>query len=250
MDKFLFLTGSEGQIGTAISKKFKESNWKVYGMDVEKKNKNIFLNNFFRGDVTDRDDFKSFFSTKDFKSKTSHVTLINNAGVAVFSPSEERTYEEFKFVTDVNLLGPIYGITEFYKNFKKFKEKNNGLRLSVLNIASIYGISSPNNKIYTDTARNSSEIYGATKAGLIQMTKYFATRYANESIQVNCISPGGVLNESLQGKEFIENYSALVPMKRLCSETELAELTFSIVDCETTYFTGQNIIIDGGMTSW
>lgn len=250
MDKFLFITGSEGQIGTAISKKFTECRWKVHGMDVLKKNENKFLNNFFKGNVTKRDDFKSFFAYKDFTSKTSHIVLINNAGVAVFSPPEERTYEEFKFVTDVNLLGPIYGITEFYKYFKKLKKKNNDLRLSILNIASIYGISSPNNKIYTDTARNSSEIYGATKAGLIQITKYFATRYANELIQVNCISPGGVLNESLQGKEFIENYSSLVPMKRLCSETELAELTFSVVDCEANYLTGQNIIIDGGMTSW
>ena len=64
-------------------------------------------------------------------------------------------------------------MTEFYNFHKKINE-NFTTNSQIINISSIYGILSPNKNIYTDTNRSSSEIYGATKAGLIQMTKYFA----------------------------------------------------------------------------
>ena len=120
----------------------------------------------------------------------------------------------------------------------------------IINIASIYGIIAPNKEIYTDTKRSNSEIYGATKAGLIQMTKYFAARYSSSNIRVNCIAPGGILNTNLQGPEFIKNYSNLVPMKRLCNDLEVAELILSLVNGNFSYVTGQTISIDGGRSSW
>ena len=85
---------------------------------------------------------------------------------------------------------------------------------------------------------------------IIQLTKYFATRYAKDGFSVNCISPGGVLNTFLQGPEFIRNYSKLVPMQRLCKDTEVSSLIFSLVNSDSKYLTGQTISIDGGMTSW
>ena len=103
---------------------------------------------------------------------------------------------------------------------------------------------------FTDTKRNNSEIYGATKAGLIQLTKYFAARYAHQKIRVNCIAPGGVLNEALQGEEFIKNYSNLVPMKRLCESKEVSQLCYLLASNKIGYLTGQTISLDGGMTSW
>ena len=106
---------------------------------------------------------------------------------------------------------------------------------------------SPNENIYTDTKRNSSEIYGASKAGLIQLTKYFATRYAKYNIQVNAIAPGGVLNENHQGAEFIKKYSNLVPQNRLCNDDEVANLIYSIIESKPcSYLTGQTIALDGG----
>ena len=124
------------------------------------------------------------------------------------------------------------------------------LSLSVINISSIYGILSPNNSIYSDTARNSSEIYGATKAGVNQLTRYFAVRYAKDSIQINAIAPGGVLNQELQGPEFIENYSNLVPMKRLCHSAEVSDMALNIATASVKYLTGQVFSLDGGMSSW
>ena len=144
-------------------------------------------------------------------------------------------------------------MTEFKKYFIDYcHEKYPGIKLdlSIINISSIYSLIAPNSSIYVDTARNSSEIYGATKAGVNQMTKYFAVRYSDFNIQVNAIAPGGVLNESLQGPRFIENYSKLVPMKRLCQSSEVAELACNLASTSVKYMTGQIISIDGGMSSW
>ena len=105
-------------------------------------------------------------------------------------------------------------------------------------------------KIYSDTKRQNSEIYGASKAGLIQMTKYFATRYANIPISINSISPGGVLNRKLQGDEFISNYSELVPLNRLCEDEEIGQAVRMLIYSTNRYLTGQNIAVDGGLTSW
>ena len=253
--KIVFLTGCNGQLGTSISKTFSEANWKVCGMDLSEKTTNHYLSFYQSFSVLSRTSFSSFFldAINHLKLEgASQLCLINNAGVAVFTPSEERTLEEFDFVARVNLLGPIFGITEFKKFVSDSPESccfHDAFK-SIINIASIYGIQSPNPSIYTDTARNSSEIYGATKAGLIQMTKYFAVHYADIPIIVNCIAPGGILNEGVQGSEFIQNYSNLVPMKRLCYETELAKTCLFVADSGVEYLSGQTISLDGGMSSW
>lgn len=247
--KFVFLTGSNGQLGKAITQTFKNNNWNVYGLDITEP-KNELLDGFILGNVQERDEFKKFFNLPfDNFSESVELCLINNAGISVFTPSEERTYEEFLKVCEVNLFGPIIGITEFYNFHKKVRENFN-TNSQIINISSIYGIISPNKNIYTDTSRSSSEIYGATKAGLIQITKYFAARYADTNLRVNCIAPGGVLNNDLQGPEFINNYSDLVPMQRLCEDKEVAELIMSFVSGNFSYVTGQTIPIDGGMSSW
>ena len=248
----IFLTGCEGQLGLAISKKLSLNGVSVYGMDINKESRNKYLKKYIQGSVSDRDSFKRFFKLLKNLQDDFKLSLINNAGVSVFTPSEERTFEEFKKVTEVNLLGPIFGMTEFYSFIKSSKKLNNNLKnfYSIINIASIYGMISPNKSIYTDTKRSNSEIYGATKAGLIQMTKYFAARYADVPISVNSISPGGVINKNVQGEQFISNYSALVPMKRLCNDYEIAETVEMLFKSPNKYLTGQNIAVDGGMTSW
>ena len=251
LNKFVFITGCNGQLGNSISQCFKNNNWHVFGLDLTK-NKNPYLDGFTEGAVQNRDSFRELFNLAINRiSNNVDLCLINNAGISVFTPSENRTYDEFLKVSEVNLFGPILGMTEFYKFHQNIcKKLYINSNSQILNISSIYGLISPNKAIYTDTKRSSSEIYGATKAGLIQMTKYFASRYAEDNLRVNCIAPGGILNNKLQGPEFIKNYSNLVPMKRLCEDKEVSELIFSFVSGKFSYVTGQTIPIDGGMSSW
>ena len=250
MHKIIFITGSEGQVGVSLAKTFSKKNWECYGMDITPRNSNLNLKSFISGDVIARNSFHKFFKLAEINNfEKVEVLLINNAGLAVFTPSEDRTYEEYRKVIDVNLFGAIVGITEFYKFFMQ-ANKSTIKKCSIINIASIYGLVAPNQKIYTDTPRNSSEIYGASKAGLIQLTKYFATRYAKDNLQINCIAPGGIYNNILQGSEFIKNYGDLVPQNRLCEVDELSNLICSIAESDCKYLTGQTIALDGGLTAW
>ena len=250
--KLAIITGSTGQLGREMIKAFKYGGWQTFGIDITTSTSDESRPDFFyNGSVSKRSTFENtFLSIEKLDKNIEKISLVNNAGIAVFTPSEERTDEEIEKVSQINLNSVIYGITELSKYVEKKKIKNNPLVAKVVNIASIYGLISPNNSIYTDTARNSSEIYGATKAGVLQMTKYFAARYAKLPISVNCIAPGGVLNKKVQGDEFIKNYSHLVPQQRLCYSEEVAELTYFLANNGIEYLSGQTIALDGGMTAW
>lgn len=251
MSKYVLITGVNGQLGECLAKKFgSQRDWNVIGMDIDANSGIKQLYSYYQGSVADKLALREFFSiVEDIKPEA--LTLINNAGVSIFTPPEERTIEEFRHVTEVNLLGPIFATTLFKEKIININNKAKvSIDASIINISSIYGMRSPDNRIYTDTERNNSEIYGASKAGVIQMTKYFACRYAEIPIQINCVAPGGILNRSLQGDDFIRNYSERVPMKRMCYDQEVANLCYSLATSNNKYMTGQTIAIDGGLSSW
>lgn len=110
--------------------------------------------------------------------------MIANAGVSVFEPYLERPELSIDLVMDVNLKGTLFCIQKFIKHRKKV-----GGRGAIVNIGSHYGVVSPDPRIYTDCDRKNSEIYGATKAAIIQMTRYFAVHAAEYNIRTNVISP-------------------------------------------------------------
>ena len=70
---------------------------------------------------------------------------------------------------------------------------------------------------------------------------------AEYNVRVNCISPGGIFNE--QDQNFVKNYSAKVPMNRMGHDKELLSTLSYLVSDDSSYTTGQNIIVDGGLTS-
>ena len=231
------LTGSEGQIGQSFVSKLKELNYQVIGIDiVDQVNDGII---YHRVDITKKHEIESVL-----KQHNENITvLINNAGISVFSPFEERTEDQIDMVMNVNLKGNIL-MTQLVYN-KYFKVNNNG---TIINIGSIYGIVSGDMSIYNEDDRRTPEIYGATKAAVINLTKYFATYMAPHNVRVNCISPGGIYNN--QAKKFIENYSRKVPMNRMGYADELLSSLEYLLSDESSYVTGQNIVVDGGFTSW
>ena len=172
---------------------------------------------------------------------------MNNAGVSVFEPFEKRKEEAFDWVMDVNLKGSFNCIKSYVKLF----DENNTDKGSIINIASIYGLISPDFRIYNSSDRKNSEIYGATKAGIIQMTKYFSTHLAKRNIRCNAVSPGGIFNpDKPQSEEFISKYSYRCPMGRMAKTDEIVGAIIYLASDLASYTTGQNIIIDGGMSAW
>ena len=103
-------------------------------------------------------------------------------------------------------------------------------------------------RVYGKSGRNNSGVYSMTKAGVIILTKYLAAHYANFNIQVNSISPRGLLKQ--QSQDFLSNYSFRAPFGRLANESELMPALDFLISNENSYTTGQNIAIDGGFTAW
>jgi 3-oxoacyl-[acyl-carrier protein] reductase len=245
-DKVVVVTGANGQLGNTICRAFRETGSKVIGIDLNIDNNRIDGVEYFRANITKKDELSNVFMTIMKKYKAFDI-LINNAGVSTFEPFEVRPEDKIDWVMDVNLKGSFFCIQSYVNLFDEFK-LNSG---SIINIASIYGMISPDFRIYTDCDRKNSEIYGATKAGVIQLTKYFAVHLADRNIRVNAVSPGGIFNpKNPQGEDFIKNYSFRCPMKRMANEEELVGALIYLASDAASYTNGVNVAIDGGMSCW
>ena len=242
-NKIVLITGCNGQIGKKISELFLSLGAKVYGFDLN--NAKIHNQNFIyiKIDITESKILKKKINQIFQKEKKIDI-LINNAATSIFSGIEKRRDNELSKVYNLNVKSVINIIKYFYINYKKYNMK----KASIINFGSIYGFLSPDFKIYTNGNRFSAEIYGASKASLIQITKYFAVLFAKKNIRVNSISPGGILNKKLQSKKFIKNYSSRVPMNRMANVDDLFTAILYLASDFSKYGTGQNIIIDGGLS--
>jgi len=241
MNKNAILTGSEGFIGKFITKKLEKEGYKV--IKIDKNKSNISDKDFFKTDLNSNKDLSK--TLIKIKKKYDNVeVLINAAAIQVFSDFENRSVDEIHQMINVNLVSPIIISKFIYTNY--FKKQHCG---QIINIASIFGIVSPVFKNYKKSDRKSSETYGATKAGLIQLTKYFANYMSKYNVRVNCISPGGVKNVNNQKISFINRYSKLTASNRMAKPEEIVDLISFLISDKANYCNGQNFIIDGGYTS-
>lgn len=122
----------------------------------------------------------------------------------------------------------------------------------ILNIASDLSVISPDHRIYgfnSDGDRIVKPVaYSVVKAGLIGLTKYLATYWADKGVRSNSLSPGGIFDD--QDKQFVKNISKLIPLQRMAEPSEyIGALQFLCSDA-SNYLNGQNIVMDGGRSVW
>jgi len=235
--KKVLIIGSEGQVGKVFVNHLLSKKFEIIGIDLNETsfNENI---KYFCCNITETSQLDKTLS----KIEKLDI-LINLAGVSIFTPLEERTEEEIDFVLDVNIKSNIL-ITKMVFN-KFFKNQKKGC---IVNTGSIYGIVSGDMSIYNQGDRRTPEVYGASKAAVINLTKYFATYMADFNVRVNCISPGGIYNN--HNNDFANNYSRKVPLKRMADSKEILSALDYLISDESSYTTGQNIVVDGGLTLW
>jgi NAD(P)-dependent dehydrogenase (short-subunit alcohol dehydrogenase family) len=236
--KIVVITGCNGQVGIKIAKFFYSNNAIVYGLDLSKRNKDKKVK-YYQCDITKEIELSKVIS-KIYENERKINIFINNAAVSFFTSFRSRSYKEFKETILTNLYAPFISI-KILEAKSKISHK-----LKIINIGSIYAFLSPDFSIYSKNDRFSSEVYGASKAGLIQMTKYFANLLSKKNINLNSISPGGILNKKLQKKQFIKNYIKNTPKKRMAVTLDLITSIAFLSSDSSDYITGQNIIIDGG----
>lgn len=120
---------------------------------------------------------------------------------------------------------------------------------SIVNIASIYGVVAPDDRIYKDTSVTPAPTeYSAAKGAIIATSRTIAVRYAKHGVRCNCISPGGVFNG--HEAQFERQYSERVPIGRMATPWDVAWPVVFLASDWARYITGVNIPIDGGLTAW
>ncbi len=125
----------------------------------------------------------------------------------------------------------------------------------ILNIASDLGVIAPDQRLYRQPTVTREEeqpvkpvTYSVIKHGLIGLTKYLATYWADQGVRVNAISPGGVFNN--QDPAFVERLTRLIPMGRMADVDEYRAAVQFLCSDASSYMTGQNMVMDGGRSVW
>jgi len=174
--------------------------------------------------------------------------LINNAAFVGTSDLDgwvsdfkDQSLETWRRAFEVNLTS-VFHLSKGLA--AKIQESKNG---SIINIGSTYGVVGPNYSLYEGTSMGNPAAYAASKGGLIQLTRWLSTTLAPE-IRVNSISPGGIFRG--QPKSFVKNYENLTPLERMATEEDFKGITAYLSSELSAYVTGQNLLVDGGWTSW
>lgn len=203
----------------------------------------------YAADVGDRDSLKQCAAR--IGSELGPPSVLVNAAAAksprFFDPVETYPLEDWNAVMRVNCTGAMLACQVFGV---PMASRGRG---SIINILSIYGLVAPDRRIYEGALYegrpiNTPAVYSASKAALWGLTRYLATYWAGSGVRVNAITPGGVF--SGQNDTFVSRYGARVPMGRMAGAEELCGALVFLASPASSYVTGQNIIVDGGLTVW
>lgn len=250
------VTGGSGYLGYAIAEALSEHEATVViaGRNIDKCNAaaekiRSKTGNFtfaLELDISSGKSINDAFTVIDRELKGFNI-LINNASYSFANSLEEMTDQEWQ----AGLEGTVTGVFKCIREAVPHLRKSNISNLSIVNIASMYGMVSPDPNIYGDSGFNNPPNYGAGKAAIIQLTKYAACHLAGYGIRVNSISPGPFPKPEVQINElFIRKLKEKNPLNRIGQPREIKGAAVFLASAASSYVTGQNIAVDGGWTAW
>jgi len=198
----------------------------------------------YRADVTVRKDVETAVAAIIHRWK--HIDILVNAVMAVgpnfYDSLESYTEETWNLVMRCNVWGPFLCMQIVSRYMKKRRE---GV---IVNIGSMYGMVAADQRIYGDTGINSPASYAASKAAMIQLTRYAGVYFAPYGIRVNAISPGGIYKG--HKTSFLKEYANRTPSGRMVNPQELKGALIYLVSPSASSVTGHNLVVDGGWTAW
>ena len=266
-DKVIVVTGATGLLGKqhAIALAAHGANPIILDLNKEKVNslaneinKEYLVNaTGYNVDITNEDCVK--FNTNQIIKKYGKIDgLINNAannpkiesnGLNNSTRLENFLISDWNKDISVGLTGSFL-CSKYYG--QKISENTNGG--CIINISSDLALISPDQRLYMKKNVNENEqpvkpiSYSVVKSGLIGLTKYLATYWADKNVRCNAICPGGI--ENGQDENFIKSLSSLIPLNRLAKINEYQSTIIWMMSDSSSYLNGAIISIDGGRTTW
>lgn len=255
--KIALVTGGAGLLATEHALALNEFGAKIILADINLDNATDVKNNlqsqncevdFIKCDVTSKQSWEDALEVIIYKYGKIDI-LINNAGFTNQSKSknfdaafENFPLEDWNSIMNVNLTGTFLGCQVIGK---QMLIQGSG---SIINIASLYGVVSPNHKMYPGTGISQPVAYSVSKHGVVSLTKYLATLWAEKGVRVNSLTPGGIWN----GHDglFLERFKNLNPIGRMSDKSELRGGVVFLASNASSHVVGHNLIIDGGWTAW
>jgi len=250
----ILLVGATGVLGRGFAKAISELDVELVIADVENSDVLSYAKKLgVIGTVIDISSETSVISCLAYvKEELGGLdSIINNAAATgeglmkvgeAFEDFENYPLSVWQKTIDINLTGAFLLAREAGKLIVETSSYGN-----MINISSIYGVVAPDHRIYSNQSFKSFAAYSASKSGLIGLSQWLATWWGNK-IRVNCVTPGGILNG--HNDIFVKEYSNRVPLGRMANREELIGIILYLLSDSSSYVTGQNFIIDGGLTTW
>jgi NAD(P)-dependent dehydrogenase (short-subunit alcohol dehydrogenase family) len=258
--KIAVISGGLGQLGSAYCRTLAEAGAHVACLDLPSEaspGPGIAPENWLycRADITKRTDLETALAEVESRWGTPEI-LINNAaldsppGAAASEngPVEDVPEEAWDRVMDVNLKGVFLTCQVFGGAMARAG------RGSVINIGSIYGVVSPDQRIYAYKEAQEGKpffkpaAYSASKSGLYNLTRYLATYWASSGVRVNILTLAGIFDN--QDESFLKGYLPKVPLGRMAAPSDYSGPLIFLSSDASAYMTGTELRIDGGYTAW
>jgi NAD(P)-dependent dehydrogenase (short-subunit alcohol dehydrogenase family) len=257
-NKVVVITGGAGQLGGQYTRAFLSAGCKVAALDCNLDNPKGKLFNIKSPNCIKI--YCDILNKKSVKNALKKVCsdlgdpdiLVNNAaldappGEGALNTGIFETYPEkaWDSMMDVNLKGTFL-CCQIFGGYMASKEGG-----SIINISSIYGVLSPDQRIYDYRKKPFFKpvAYSVSKSGILGLTRYLATYWAAKKVRVNTLTLAGVFNN--QDKKFLENYCSKVPLGRMAREDEYNGVVLFLASDASSYMTGTNTVVDGGFSAW
>ena len=272
-DKTAIITGGTGLLGSVYTHSLLSLGASVIVID-KKIDKTKFIKNlvkeynltkeiinkikFVKCDITNKKQIDKSF--KKIRSNLKNLkVLINNASLVkqvgnddlryTYKPFLQMKQKDWEDFFSVDVTGALL-VTQ---KCIPFLRKNGGG--SIINISSTYGILSPDQRIYESLSPKNSKQkiekpigYSISKSGVLNMTRFLATKFAEDKIRVNTLTLGGVYDNN--PKTFVKSYSNKTPLRRMADKNEYAGPIIFLATDASSYMTGSNLVVDGGWSTW
>jgi NAD(P)-dependent dehydrogenase (short-subunit alcohol dehydrogenase family) len=250
--KTLWVTGGAGHLGAPITTALDDAGARVFCFDLAGRAEKM---------VTDRKLVRTTGLTLDFSDAAGlpgHIDeLVTRHGVPdgiahlAFASSvgkrlEELTAGEFQKTFDLALT-PTFVFCRALA--ERMKARGSG---SIVLFSSMYGVVAPDPRIYHDPLTPNPIDYGASKAAILQLCRYFAVHYGPAGVRFNCVTPGPFPNPAIQQAQpaFIADLARKTALNRIGQNHEIVGPTLFLLGDGASFVTGHSLVVDGGWTAW